>query len=117
MSDAIRDGKVRPEAVYAPQLAQLEKSLAASEQSASLAQLEVLREGLNVQVRRDLVKHQVRFFIASFVVLCRAGVRLASGNGRLSEEEGLTDGDCLFASLFHLLSHLLSHLPFHLLRN
>ena len=60
VNDAIRDGKVRPEAVYAPQLAQLEKSLAASEQTASLQQLEVLREGLNAQVRRDLVKHQLR---------------------------------------------------------
>ena len=72
VNDAIRDGKVRPEAVYAPQLAQLEKSLAASEQTASLQQLEVLREGLNAQVRRDLVKHQVRtltvrgWFVGSF---------------------------------------------------
>lgn len=44
--------------IYAPQLTQLEKSLASTQQTAALQQLEVLREGLNAQVRRDIVKHQ-----------------------------------------------------------
>ena len=70
VNDAINEGRLRPEAVYAPQLAQLEKSLAATDQASSLQQLEVLREGLNTQVRRDLVRKQVsRRFVQRCLVI------------------------------------------------
>jgi hypothetical protein len=54
----IAAGAIDPEAVYAPQLRSLERTLRKSDQKAALASLTQLRRGLTEQAKADLRLHQ-----------------------------------------------------------